>query len=610
MKRLLFPAVLLAFVLLALFYNLQVPLGEGPDEAGHFRYVLFLSREGRLPVQYADGSSDVPGEGHQPPLAYLLALPAVAWLPPEQREVQLRADPNFVWSGGDGPAAFMRGSQEYWPWPAPVLSWRLVRAVSALLAALTVLCVWGTARTLFGPTVALPSALLVALNPQFLFTSALVTNDALLTTLSAALLWLAVAVAGARAARPQQLRRASRPRSQVGLGPWALAAGGGLLLGLALITKLSALLLAPLLAWALWRVAAGGRRALAGYAALAAGIVLLLAGWWYARNWLLYGDPLGLAVFRAEFTTAAFNWRDPAAWLAAGRQLLCSFWACFGWLSVAPPPVVTWFYAGLTALGLFGWLRRPALWSDLRPAQPAFALLLLPLLALIWITAFAFTAGLVAWQGRLIFPALPAIAILLARGLLAWFATERLMRPVIAASAAILLALALYLPPAVIAPAYEWRTLPPDAARQRITEPLQVRYRRSWERGLELHGWRQAGAFAPGAVFRPVFYWHPLEPIPDDWTVFVHVVDGAGRIVAESNQRPQSGAMPTPQWTPGDWIEDPHRIWLPPDLPAGRYDLIVGLYLPQDDDERLTAWTFGDDFVDDQARIATLELER
>lgn len=587
MKRFRFPAMLLAFVLLALFYNWQVPLGEGPDEAGHFRYVLFLSREGRLPVQHADGSSDVPGEGHQPPLAYLLALPAVAWLPPEQREVQLRADPNFIWSGGEGPAAFMRGSQEYFPWPAPVLGWRLARAVSALLGALTALCVWGAARAIFGPTVALLAALLVALNPQFLFTSALVTNDALLTTLSAALLWLVVAVRG----------------------PWAMAAGGGLLLGLALITKLSALLLAPLLAWALWRVAAGNWRALAGYAALAGGIVLLLAGWWYVRNWLLYGDPLGLAVFRAEFTTAAFNWRDPAAWLAAGWQLLRSFWAFFGWLSVAPPPAITWFYAGITALGLIGWLRRPVLWLNVRPAQAAFALFLLPWLALIWIMAFAFTAGLVAWQGRLIFPALPAIAILLAHGLLAWFANDRLARSLIVAFGTILLALAIYLPPAVIAPAYEWRTLPPQVARQRIAEPLEVRYRRSWERGLELHGWRQAGEFAPGAVFRPVFYWHPLEPIPDDWTVFVHIIDGAGRIVAESNERPQAGAMPTPQWTPGDWIEDPHQILLPPDLPTGRYDLIVGLYLPQDDDERLTAWTFDDDFVDDQARIATLVIE-
>lgn len=595
MKRLLFPAALLAFLLLALLYNVSVPLGEGPDEAGHFRYVLFLSREGRLPQQGSGSASDVPGEGHQPPLAYLLALPAVSWLPPEQRQVQLSADPDFIWSGGDGPAAYMRGSQEYWPWPSTVLAWHLARGVSALLSALTVLCTWGAARTLYGPAVALLAALLVALNPQFLFTSALVTNDALLASLSAALLWLVVAARG--------------PDQPSAIGPWQLAVVGGVLLGLALISKLSALLLAPLLAWAFWRMSGAHRRPLLSYVALSGGIVLLLAGWWYARNWWLYGDPLGLAVFRAEFTTAAFDWRDPAAWLAAGWQLLRSFWAYFGWLSLAPPAWTTWFYVALTALGLSGLLRRPALWPGFRPDRPAFALLLLPLLALAWICAFAFAAGLVAWQGRLVFPALPALGILIARGLLAWGEDARRTLPLLLVPLAALLALAIYLPIGVIAPAYEWRTLPPALARERIDEPVQVRYRRSWERGLELHGWRNAGEFAPGTVFRPVFYWHALEPVPDDWTVFVHLVDDRGRIVAESNQRPQAGAMPTPQWTPGDWIEDPHQILLPPDLPPGRYELIVGLYLPQDDDERLTAWTFSDDFIDDQARIAVLDIQ-
>ena len=44
-------------------------------------------------------------------------------------------------------------------------------------------------------------------------------------------------------------------------------------------------------------------------------------------------------------------------------------------------------------------------------------ILLLPLLAFGWVVSFALTAGLVAWQGRLLFPALPALAILLAVGI-------------------------------------------------------------------------------------------------------------------------------------------------------------------------------------------------
>lgn len=49
-------------------------------------------------------------------------------------------------------------------------------------------------------------------------------------------------------------------------------------------------------------------------AAMVAG-AMIIAGWWYLRNWQLYGDPLGLQAFRAEFTTQVFEVTNPAAWL-------------------------------------------------------------------------------------------------------------------------------------------------------------------------------------------------------------------------------------------------------------------------------------------------------
>ena len=82
--------IVLAFVALATLYSVVTPLGEGPDEPGHARYMFFLAREGRLPVQQADpAKSDAPGEGHQPPLAYALAAPLAAWLPREERQFDM-----------------------------------------------------------------------------------------------------------------------------------------------------------------------------------------------------------------------------------------------------------------------------------------------------------------------------------------------------------------------------------------------------------------------------------------------------------------------------------------------------------------------------------------
>ncbi|NJO06128.1 MAG: hypothetical protein HC876_11735, partial [Chloroflexaceae bacterium] len=106
--------LVLLFVVLTSGYNVAVPLGEGPDEPGHLRYVLFLVSTQRLPVQRpAPQSSDVPGEGHQPPLAYLLYLPAVAWLAPTEHVLLLTSNPAFVWNGGTEHAAFVRGSNQY-----------------------------------------------------------------------------------------------------------------------------------------------------------------------------------------------------------------------------------------------------------------------------------------------------------------------------------------------------------------------------------------------------------------------------------------------------------------------------------------------------------------
>jgi hypothetical protein len=594
-------ALLALFLLLATVYNAAIPLGEGPDEPGHMAYVLFLAREGRLPVQRADpAASDVPGEGHQPPLAYLLALPGVLWLPPAERTLEhhLTDNPAFRWNGGDEPAAFVRASHEYWPWQGLTLAWHLVRGIAALLGAATVYCTWRAARLLFGPNwpagAPLLAAGLVAFNPQFLFTAALVTNDTLLAALSAAVCWLGLHIA-------------TRPAAASGGTRRALALGA--LFGLALLTKQSALLLAPFVGWALWRGSATWRHTLTqGTAAGAA--ALLLAGWWFGRNWQLYGDPAGLAAFQATYATQPFEWGSLAAWGSALAQLFASFWAVFGWISLPAPGWVLALYALLTLAALAALLRR-----GVRPAAllrgPWLGVVLLVALALAWTLSFALVAGLVAWQGRMLFPALPAIAIGLAAGLATFGATlPRLLLPLLAM-------LALALPLGVMMPAYEWRTLPPAAAQHMLAQPeterVYARYAKPWEQGVVLRGWHAPPEpIAAGTTVDIRLLWHALERVEHNWTVFVHLVDAEGEIVAEHNSIPQRGAFPLPRWTPGDWVTDTHPLPLPPDLPAGTYTLRVGLYLPWQSDprqgRRQEVWNAAGEPLGDVAAIGTLTV--
>jgi 4-amino-4-deoxy-L-arabinose transferase-like glycosyltransferase len=623
--------ITIVFAGLAALYSVVVPLGEGPDEPGHISYVFFLARERRLPDQR---KSEVPGEGHQPPLAYALAAPLAAWQPADQLRADMPGNPRFTWAGPSrdaGPVrelnAVAHGSREYWPWRGMVLAWHLARLVSVACGAATVVFTYLAARALVDerrktkdesaqvPFVLRPSsfvpvlaAALVAFNPQFLFMSALATNDALLTALSAALLWLAVRNPERRNGGAAEGKRAEHHRY------WR-AISIGTTLGLALITKQSAIILVPIaLLAAVWQP--GGafphlRRAAASLLAMLA-VALAFCGWWYARNLRLYGDPFGLAVFQAEFVTQAFDPRSPSAWLGALAQLHDSFWARFGWMNVAAPGWVIGVFVLVEALALAGWVRwvvrdretgrqgdretgrqgERRVWrvSSLVSRVWAFwCVLALPLLALAWVVSFALTAGLVAWQGRLLFPALPAIAILMACGLASWQNRELRTKNRTWRNSVWFLVLgswfclALWLPFGVIRPAYPIHTLPERVALERIGTPVYGRLGLVGDPGAELRSWRIDGDARPGGAVGLTLMWHALGRQNRSWTVFIHLVDAQEQILAEDNTQPRGGAFPMKQWIAGDWVEDRHTLALPATLPPGTYTLRVGLFDPRTD---------------------------
>jgi hypothetical protein len=320
--------------------------------------------------------------------------------------------------------------------------------------------------------------------------------------------------------------------------------------------------------------------------ALVLGVAALVAGWWYLRNGRLYGDLLGLAAFQGEFITQPFKITDPTAWLAALAQLHGSFWARFGWMNVGPPAWVLWLIGAIELAALLGliWEWRERRWM-LHSAR-IWALLLLPALAFAWVVSFAITAGLVAWQGRLLFPALPAIAILLARGLSIWENREQRtknktwLRHSLFLVLCSLFLLAAWLPYGVIRPAYPPQALPPTVALAQIETPIYGQFRRRGEDGIDLRGWRLDGQPGPGATLDVTLFWFAAARQGPDWVVSVDLVDAQGQVVAEDRRQPRDGAFPTSQWNEGDWIADRHLLVLPNELAAGTYTLRVILYDP------------------------------
>jgi hypothetical protein len=73
-------------------------------------------------------------------------------------------------------------------------------------------------------------------------------------------------------------------------------------------------------------------------------------------------------------------------------------------------------------------------------------------------------------------------------------------------------------------------------------------------------------------------YWRTATPVKDDLTVFVQLLDPAGRLVTQHDGQPLYGYLPTSSWSPGDLIPDRHRLPLPEELSPGRYRLIAGMY--------------------------------
>ncbi len=74
-------------------------------------------------------------------------------------------------------------------------------------------------------------------------------------------------------------------------------------------------------------------------------------------------------------------------------------------------------------------------------------------------------------------------------------------------------------------------------------------------------------------------YWSALSTLPEDYTVFVHLLSPEGRLIAQQDAEPSLGlVMPTTTWQPGESLQDRHVLELPPDLASGEYRLQLGVY--------------------------------
>ncbi len=82
----------------------------------------------------------------------------------------------------------------------------------------------------------------------------------------------------------------------------------------------------------------------------------------------------------------------------------------------------------------------------------------------------------------------------------------------------------------------------------------------------------------PGAPLTVTLHWRAAGATPISYTRFVHLVDAAGVVRAQSDSPPDGGQRPTSGWVEGEVVADQATLALPADLPPGRYRLLAGLY--------------------------------
>ncbi|MCC6704066.1 MAG: glycosyltransferase family 39 protein [Thermomicrobiales bacterium] len=336
--------LLLTFTVQQLLIVLIFPPFSGHDEVAHFDYARIVAQERRLPVipeldewRTAFRAGETPPGDFIPPDLYAYCLFTLEWWPCEPDNPDLAANPPYQMnSERDGslfPVAWQYAANHpplYYVLAAPVQSLldghglglqnRILRLISIPFGLLLVAGTFALGRQVtpgrgFVPVAA---AIFVAFQPQVAFSAAIFNND--VTVIAAGAWLLALLLYG--------MRRGFSKRVVIGLG---------LLFGVGLLLKGTAIVFAPIVALAMiLSIGWGNPRAWLPKGAAVAAIGLGVASPWYVHLWRSYGSFDGLD--RVERLQASWNYVDGApgffALLTDGAfisRFWREMWGGYGW---------------------------------------------------------------------------------------------------------------------------------------------------------------------------------------------------------------------------------------------------------------------------------------
>lgn len=533
------------FIGLGVGYDTLTPVFEQSDETLHYPYARHMADGQGLPLA-------IPGqlwgqEGTQPPLYYAIVAASTFWIDSDNLPDLRQRNPHWQFTEvraliNDNQNVVLHGPMDAFPYRGAALAVHIGRWWSLLFGAATVMCVYGIGQHLFpkNPMVVLTAVSLTAFNPQFVRVSATMSND----SLSALLASLSVLLA---------LVFTAPLRQRWGWHNVTFPALLGLCLGLAILTKLSSLgVLGVVLVIIGWRllITTENHDLSMPLTLLWLGmlglVISLVTGWWFYRNYALYGEWLATETHLNLAGRADLSLGEV---LSLRAETMRAYWATFGWGQIRPPE---WVYQGLfwfgwiAALGVMvGVVARLFQGTKSKPlpvnvsAIKFDALLLLSLwagLSLMLYFRWVMEVGSVS-HTRLMFPAIAAISLLLAVG---WHTLIPQRGAAIFAGAvfALLLSLNVYSLGWLLRPAFQPPSVEPTAQTLDITFVDALKLTDSTVESV-------------GDTVFVTAQWEVVAPLEQNYSVAVSVLAPDGRVLGQRETYPGLGLRPTRYLEPG-----------------------------------------------------------
>jgi hypothetical protein len=374
------------YFLLAVGYSLLMPIWEAPDEGAHFHLAWYLARKD----QFATEEKNY--EARQPRAYYYFGSVIIRVLDkinpdfsdytyPREFKYNIRIpEARFDWNAGN--YRFLLGVY-------------MLRWVNILFGALALWLNWKAFQLIApgSPWLRMAALALMALTPQYLHIMSSVNNDTFGTVAGALLFYLTIRVV-------------KEPANWLALVTAVLA------IILPLTTKLTVLpvsLAVLLIIAGKWFFGFKQKRLVI----ISSLVIVVCAGLLYVFF------PETIQTASSEITWRLFGLRkkgvDLEYLITISRQILQTYWGKVGWLAVGLPAGVV---NSLTALGIVGAGIHIYRLIKLKTKEPQFTLwiatFVIALFTILAVTRNGLTTG--ATQGRLLFPAIGALSILMLSG--------------------------------------------------------------------------------------------------------------------------------------------------------------------------------------------------